>query len=131
MRKILHVEDDVSLQRLVRVVLEQVGGYAVKTVADGSRALDAAREMAPHLVLLDLDLPGMNGLSILRAMRSTEALRDVPVVFLTAAVDAGLAEERHTLGVSEVLMKPFRPRMLVQAIERALEGQAGRHENAA
>lgn len=123
MRKILHVEDDVSLQRLVRIVLEQIGGYAVRTVADGARALDEAREMAPHLVLLDLDLPGMNGLAVLRAMRATPELREVPVVFLTAALDARLADERHALGVSDVLLKPFRPRMLVQSIDRVLGSQ--------
>ena len=120
MRKILHIEDDISLQRLVRIVLEQIGGYAVRTVADGTRALDEAREMAPHLVLLDLDLPGMSGLAVLKAMRATPELRDVPVVFLTATLDARLAEERHSLGVSDVLVKPFRPRALVQAIDRIL-----------
>jgi two-component system, OmpR family, response regulator len=119
-KKILHVEDDASLQRLVRVVLEQIGGYAVQTIADGSRALDAAREGAPHLVLLDVDLPGMNGIAILRAMRATAELRDVPVVFLTAAAEMDLGEERDSLGVSEVLIKPFRPRVLVQTIDRVL-----------
>jgi CheY-like chemotaxis protein len=119
-RKILHVEDDASLQRLVRVVLEQIGGYAVQTVADGARALAAAREAAPHLVLLDVDLPGMNGVAVLRAMRATAELRDVPVVFLTAAAEMELGEEREALGVSEVLIKPFRPRALVQTIDRVL-----------
>ena len=122
-KKILHVEDDASLQRLVRIVLEEVGGYAVQTVADGSRALDAARAGTPHLVLLDLDLPGMSGLAILRAMRATEELREVPVVFLTAAADMQLGGERDALRVDEVLVKPFRPRALVQTIDRVLESR--------
>lgn len=124
LRKILHVEDDVSLQRLVRVVLEQIGGYAVETVGDGKRALEAARQAVPHLVLLDLDLPGMSGLSVLREMRSTEALRTVPVVFLTAAADPRLLDESRALGVSEMLAKPFRPRLLVQSIEQVLARHA-------
>jgi CheY-like chemotaxis protein len=119
-KRILHVEDDASLQRLVRVVLEQIGGYAVQTIADGARALDVARDAAPHLVLLDVDLPGMNGVAVLRAMRATAELREVPVVFLTAAADLQLGEERDALGVSDILIKPFRPRLLVQTIDRAL-----------
>lgn len=129
LKKILHVEDDASLQRLVRIVLEQIGGYAVRTVGDGAHALAAARETAPHLVLLDLDLPGMNGLAVLRAMRATAELSEVPVVFLTAATDSPLAEERQALRVSEVLVKPFRPRVLVQVIDRVLGSPAGRQAN--
>ena len=119
-KKILHVEDDASLQRLVRVVLEQVGGYAVQTVADGARALDIARASAPHLVLLDVDLPGMNGVAVLRAMRASAELREVPVVFLTAVADGQLREECDSLGISDILVKPFRPRLLVQTVDRVL-----------
>ena len=125
LKKILHVEDDTSLQRLVRIVLEQLGGYAVSTVGDGARALAAARETSPHLVLLDLDLPGMNGMAVLRAMRASTDLRETPVVFLTAAADTDLGGERDALGVSEVLVKPFRPRLLVQTIDRVLGGRHG------
>lgn len=125
LKKILHVEDDVSLQRLVRIVLEQLGGYTVSTVADGSRALAAARETSPHLVLLDVDLPGMNGMAVLRAMRASADLNETPVVFLTAAADTELGGEREALRVSEVLVKPFRPRLLVQTIDRVL---GGRHD---
>lgn len=124
LKKILHVEDDASLQRLVRIVLEEVGGYAVQTVADGSRALDVALQAAPHLVLLDIDLPGMNGIAVLRAMRATAELREVPVVFLTAAADPQLGGERAALRVDEVLLKPFRPRVLVQTIDRVLGSPA-------
>lgn len=125
LKKILHVEDDASLQRLVRIILEQLGGYAVSTVADGSRALAAAHETSPHLVLLDVDLPGMSGIAVLRAMRASADLSETPVVFLTAAADTELGGEREALRVSEVLVKPFRPRLLVQTVDRVL---GGRHD---
>src|SRR5512146_135009 len=124
LKKILHVEDDASLQRLVRIVLEQIGGYAVQTVADGARALDAARETVPHLVLLDIDLPGMNGVAVLRAMRASAELREIPVIFLTATAEPELGEAGDSLGVSEILVKPFRPRLLVQTIDRVLGSRA-------
>jgi two-component system, OmpR family, response regulator len=121
---ILHVEDDASLQNLVRIALESLGGYAVRTAPDGESALALAREAAPDLLLLDLDLPGMNGIDTLRALRALPGLAQVPAVFLTAANDAAMAAELAALGVSEVLQKPFRPRLLVAAIGRVL----GRHE---
>jgi two-component system OmpR family response regulator len=119
-KKILHVEDDASLQRLVRIALEQIGGYAVLTASDGEQALALVRDVLPDLVLLDLDLPGMNGIAVLRAMREAARLREVPVVFLTAATDPQLLGQITALGVTEVLIKPFRPRLLVETIGRIL-----------
>jgi CheY-like chemotaxis protein len=119
-KRILHVEDDASLQRLVRIALEQIGGYAVLTAPDGEQALVLVRDTVPDLVLLDLDLPGMNGIAVLRAMRDAAPLREVPVVFLTAATDPQLLGQITALGVTEVLIKPFRPRLLVETIDRVL-----------
>lgn len=119
-KKILHVEDDPSLQRLVRIALEQIGGYAVQTAADGEQGLALAAETTPDLVLLDLNLPGINGVETLRGMRAIAALRDVPVVFLTATTDPELLSELSALRVSEVVIKPFRPRSLVETIDRVM-----------
>jgi len=118
--RILHVEDDPSLQSLVRAALEQLGGYDVRTAANGYQAVELARGASPQLLLLDLDLPGMNGVETLRALRRIEGLHDVPVVFLTAAADVHINAELRSLGVRDVLAKPFRPRQLVQAIGCAL-----------
>ncbi|HZN86893.1 MAG TPA: response regulator [Burkholderiales bacterium] len=117
---ILHVEDDPSLQNLVRITLEQLGGYAVRTAANGYQALDLARQALPDLLLLDLDLPGMNGIATLRALREIDGMGEVPVVFLTAASDLMGDAEFRAFGVREVLPKPFRPRQLVQALARVL-----------
>ena len=117
---ILHVEDDPSLQNLVRITLEHLGGYAVRTAANGYQALALARQAPPDLLLLDLDLPGMSGIATLRALRQVDGLGGVPVVFLTAAVDLQVDAELRSLGVREVLAKPFRPRLLVQALARVL-----------
>jgi len=117
---ILHVEDDRSLQNLVRIALESIGGYSVRTAADGYQALALAGEAAPQLLLLDLDLPGMNGIATLRALRELPGLADVPAVFLTASNDPAIEAELRRLGVSEILLKPFRPRLLVGTIQRLL-----------
>ena len=117
---ILHVEDDVSLQNLVRIALEHLGAYAVRTAADGAQAMALAGEAAPDLLLLDLDLPGINGIATLRGLRALPGLARVPVVFLTAANDPVVEIELRKLGVREVLRKPFRPRLLVDTISRVL-----------
>jgi two-component system OmpR family response regulator len=117
--RILHIEDDPSLQKLVRVALEQLGGFEVRTVADGPSALAIAGPFAPQLILLDLDLPGMSGVETLHALRAVEGLRDVPAVFLTAAADPRVLSELHALG-AHVLHKPFRPRPLVEALARLI-----------
>ena len=118
--RILHIEDDPSLQKLVRVALEQLGGYEVRTAADGPCALAVASQFAPHLILLDLDLPGMSGIAVLSALREVEGLRALPAVFLTAAADPRVLSELHAIG-AHVLQKPFRPRSLVEALGRLLE----------
>jgi len=121
--QILHVEDDSSLQNLVRITLEQLGGYAVHTATTGAEALELAARCTPRLFLLDLDLPGMSGLATLRALRKLPGLAGVPVLFLTAASDAATLAELRAAGGSEVLQKPFRPRLLVHAVGRVLEGR--------
>ena len=117
--RILHIEDDPSLQKLVRVALENIGGYEVRTVADGPCALKVAGQFAPHLFLLDLDLPGISGVQTLQALRAIEGLREVPAVFLTAAADPRVLAELHALG-AHVLNKPFRPRQLVETLGRVI-----------
>jgi len=123
--RILHVEDDASLQNLVRAALEHLGGYEVHTAADAEQALAAARQCAPQLLLLDLDLPGSNGIEALRALRRIDGLQDVPVIFLTAVAEPKILEELRMLGVQQILPKPFRPRVLVQAVARTLGRESG------
>src|SRR5688500_3085597 len=104
--RILHVEDDPSLQNLVRIALEQIGGYEVHSASSGERALELAWLHPPALVLLDLDLPGMNGVETRRSLRTIPGLGEVIVVFLTAAVDLAGEIELRKLGAREVLRKP-------------------------
>ena len=117
---VLHVEDDVSQQSLVRITLERAGIYKVCSAGDAGQAIDLARAQAPQLLLLDLDLPGMDGVAALRGLRGLEGLRDVPAVFLTAAGPERMDDELRALGVREVLGKPFSPRVLLRTIDRVL-----------
>jgi len=122
---ILHVEDDVSLQNLVRAALQHLGGYEVRTAANGPQALELARQHPPCLLLLDLDLPGTSGIEVLRALREIESVRGVPVIFLTAVVDPRVLAELRALEAQEILQKPFRPRQLVETVARVLRETKG------
>jgi CheY-like chemotaxis protein len=117
---VLHVEDDTSQQSLVRIALEQLGTCLVRSAGDGFEALVLARAQLPQLLLLDLHLPGMDGVATLRSLRAIDGLREVPAIFLTAAGPGRLDEEMRALGVREVLGKPFSPRRLVQTVARVL-----------
>ena len=117
---ILHVEDDRSLQSLVRAALERLGGYAVHSASNAEEAIDLARTRAPDLFLLDLDLPGVDGVGTLHALRALDGLGKVPAMFLTAAADPAARARLRALAACDVVAKPFRPRQLLQMVDGVL-----------
>ncbi|HWA39175.1 MAG TPA: response regulator [Burkholderiales bacterium] len=118
--RILHVEDDPSFQAIVRVSLAQLGGHYVDTAGDAGRALVLAAAHAPDLVILDLELPGENGLETLRELRALGGMDRVPVIFLTGSSDMMRSVEMLASGAVTVLQKPCRPRRLLDAVTAAL-----------
>lgn len=122
MRKsVLHVEDDPSQQKLVRSVLES-RGLAVQSAGDGFEAVEMADGNVPHLVLLDEGLPGMSGGATFAALRKVHGLRSVPIIFLTGSTDPRLHDSLIGLGAHDILVKPCRPHLLVNAVQLALGG---------
>ncbi|HEV7148366.1 MAG TPA: response regulator transcription factor [Pedococcus sp.] len=113
--RVLLADDDADIRDLVRFKLSQAG-YAVQAVCDGPAAWASFQDDPPHLVLLDVQMPGMSGIDVLRRIREGGAT-EVPVVLLSARsrdsdVDAGLAA-----GATEYLVKPFSPRALLAQIK--------------
>jgi len=123
-KKVLVVDDDVKTVELVRVYLNR-DGYRVLTAYDGVEALRLARESHPDLIVLDLMLPGIDGLEICRILRGES---DVPIIMLTAMTTD---QDRLTgldLGADDYVTKPFSPRELaarVRAVLRRLPGERG------
>jgi two-component system, OmpR family, alkaline phosphatase synthesis response regulator PhoP len=123
-RRILVVEDEADIRNLVRYNLEQEG-FAVVEAADGERGLELARTQRPHLVLLDLMLPGMNGLEVCRALRGDEKTAALPIVMLTAKateVDKVLGLE---IGADDYVTKPFSPRELLARVKAVVRRAYG------
>ena len=120
----LLIEDDVRLARLTSEYL-QGHNVVVTCVSDGARGLDEAVRRPYDVVLLDLMLPGMDGLSICRALRER---RDVPIIMLTARGEEADRVMGLELGADDYLPKPFSPRELLarmRAVLRRARGQAG------
>ena len=118
--RILHVEDDPGFQAVARAALTQLGGHIVETAGDAFRALAIAAERTPDLLILDLELPGANGLDTLRALRALDGMERVPAIFLTASSDMLKAVEMIAAGAVTVLQKPCGPRRLVEAVDAVL-----------
>jgi two-component system alkaline phosphatase synthesis response regulator PhoP len=114
--KILVVDDEASIVSSVRAYLEREG-YTVYTAADGPSAVKAARAFAPGLVILDIMLPGMDGLEVLRRLRQDS---EVYVLMLTAKSEELDKIVGLTVGADDYLTKPFSPRELVARVKAIL-----------
>lgn len=113
---ILVVDDEPKIVRLAQDYLER-GGFRVQAVGDGKSALAAARQTRPDLIVLDLNLPEMDGLDVCRALRRES---DVPIIMLTARVEETDRLIGLELGADDYIVKPFSPRELVARVRVVL-----------
>ena len=113
-------EDDVDIRDLVQIVLEQLD-LEVKAVGTGAEALEVGQQKVPRLFLLDITMPGMNGLDVCRAIRADEKLQDVPVIFMTARAQASDVAAGIEAGADTYIIKPFGPIELREHVEALLE----------
>ena len=120
-QKILVVDDEAEIVRLVRAYLERAG-FAVVTASEGRQALAVFRHERPNLVVLDLNLPGMDGLDICRALRRDS---DVPIIMLTARIEETDRLIGLELGADDYIVKPFSPREVVARVRTVLRRAEG------
>ena len=118
-RTILVVDDEPRIVELARDYLEHAG-FDVVTAADGPSGLAAARDKAPDLVVLDLGLPGLDGLDVTRQLRQGQSTAALPIVMLTARDDELDKLLGLELGADDYLTKPFSPRELVARVKAVL-----------
>lgn len=129
--KVLVVDDEPTLLQTVRAYLEQEG-YEVRTAQNGQSALQEARAFMPDLVVLDIMLPQLDGLEVLRRLRRGDvvpALRDVYVIMLTARADEMDRVVGLELGADDYVTKPFSPRELVARVKASLRRVGGAEES--
>lgn len=117
LEKILHVEDEPDIRAIARMSLEKIGQLSVESCASGADALACISEFAPDLVLLDAMMPDMDGPEVLNQLRAREDTKDIPIVFMTAKIQALEIEAYKALGALDVIAKPFDPTALHQQLK--------------
>ncbi len=117
--KVLLVDDEDSLRKVMRDLLER-DGYVVTEARDGVQALDQVDRVGPDIIVLDLNLPGLDGYGVLSHLRSRPATAGIPVIVLTAKGDEDNEVRVFELGADDFLTKPFRARALSARLEAVL-----------
>ena len=105
--RILHVDDQADIRGIVKLALGKIGGFSVCSCASGDEALGAAKEFDPELLLIDMNMPGMDGMELLARLR--EAGVRVPAVFFTARINPADLERYREAGAIGAISKPFDP----------------------
>ncbi len=130
MAKILVVDDEEDIVRVVVKIMES-RGHIVITASDGPEALDKVTAELPDVVILDLNLPRMDGFEVCKQIKSNEPTSHIPVVMMTAAyVRVEDAERGAKLGADEYVVKPFLREVLVHNVERLIPGNADEADKA-
>jgi CheY-like chemotaxis protein len=122
-QKILIADDEIYMLRLLEMTFKK-GGYTVISCRDGKEALAMAATAAPQLIVLDVMMPGLDGLGTLRQLKSDAGTRNIPVVVLSAKGHALTKVEAELAGAVLFLAKPFSPNQLLSEAQRIL-GQGG------
>jgi len=124
LRNILCVEDDPDIQMIARLALEAVGGFVVRACGSGREALTMVDgEFLPDLLLLDVMMPEMDGPATLAHLRCDPRMERIPVIFMTAKVQAGEMALYRALGAIGVIAKPFDPMQLPADVRRMWEAR--------
>ena len=118
-KRILICDDDPAILRVLQVNLE-VEGYTTLLAHHGEEALEVAARENPDLIILDIMMPRLDGYQTCERLKQDDALKDIPVVFLSAKAQQSDIEKGKTYGVADYLTKPFDPDVLVDTIERLL-----------
>ena len=127
MKRILLVEDDADIALSLRRKLERDGGFAVDAVGDGAAGLASAAASPPDLVILDVNLPGIDGFEVCRRLRKEAATAATPVIMLTARIGEDDRVQGLDLGADDYITKPFSPKEALARV-RAVLRRTDRHD---
>jgi two-component system alkaline phosphatase synthesis response regulator PhoP len=116
---ILIADDSRTIVSMVSSRLER-SGYEVLTTANGEDALQLAQERQPALIILDVEMPKLDGYEVTRRLRAIEATSALPIILLTSLDDEAALATGYEAGATEYITKPFSPQDLVAAVERIL-----------
>ena len=119
MPRIMIVDDVASIRQIVTKVFEDVG-YQVTEAAAGEEALDLAKIKRVHLVITDVEMPGMNGLALIKALRELKTYKTTPILILARDASDENIKKAEQLGASGFIEKPFTPERLLSVVNQVL-----------
>src|ERR1700722_17019126 len=125
-RDLLVVDDDPFIRRLITTTLEDVAEFRLLEAEDGHQALELADRHRPEIVLLDVDIPGVDGIGGCRVLRATPRTREATIVMLTASHNEVIEAQAGAAGADLFLTKPFSPLELLRLLDRLSASLAGR-----
>ena len=115
--KVVLVDDHLSMRALARTALQQIGITNIEDASDGEEAFRALVQRPVHLVISDFNMPKLDGLGLLRAIRSHEPVRGIAFIMLTGRADKELVQRAVQFGVNNYIVKPFTAAQLKEKIE--------------
>lgn len=115
-QRVLVVDDEQHMLRLIEYNLKE-HGYEVTTVSDGEAAIRAARKEKPSLILLDIKMPGMNGVEVYKILKADRDTSGIPIIVVSIMADE---EKAKAIGAKSYILKPFSPDLLIKEVKEAL-----------
>ena len=123
LRNILCIDDERDILDIAKFALETLGHYRLHICCGGKEAMRDAPSMRPDMILIDVMMPGMDGIEVFKALRQVPALTDVPIAFMTARVQPSEMLRYLEMGAEGIIPKPFDPMTLPGAVESLWEGR--------
>lgn len=118
LKHIVHVDDEPDIREIVKMTLESIGDHAVESFDSGQALLDNISSLSPDLIIIDVMMPGMDGPTTFRELQARPATTDLPVIFMTAKVQAHEIKQYMDIGGIGVITKPFDPMELSKEVEQ-------------
>ena len=126
MGTILVVDDSPTIRRMIRAALGSLAGVSFSEAGSGLRAIEVLGMEPVQMIVLDLNMPDMHGLDVIRFLRSHDRYRDLPVIVLTTRGDESSRQAALHAGASRYLTKPFTPAALISSVRELLDARVSR-----
>jgi two-component system, chemotaxis family, chemotaxis protein CheY len=119
-KTIMTVDDSASVRQMVSFTLKQTGGYEVIEATDGRNALSKLNGTQVHMVITDLNMPNLDGIGLIRAIRQTPSCKFIPIIMLTTESQDSKKQEGKAAGATGWIVKPFKPEQLLAVVKKVL-----------
>ena len=121
LKKILYIEDERDIQEISKIALGDIGGYELEVCSSGEEAIDKGPAFLPDLIILDVMMPGMDGIATFNALQKIPSTKLVPVVFMTAKIQQSEIQIYLNMGAIGIIHKPFDPMTLADKVKEIWE----------